>query len=238
MRMPGQNQFDAATFINYWHYRMIDYHPTKPWNISWVAVSPTHEWFIWNELTANHDKTTSFELREIIKSESLLEEDEEFNRRTLIDPLACVAQGNTNRSVFDDLSSGDLGLRRCESADTKNNNGRVVIKTRLKNALSCGVPGNNLDTKNPPDIRFGHYKPTLWFLDSCPEHIEHFRAWRLVDWKQAHVRAERVAKKPAERYSDYPRNLEFMGSDNPVFYQRKQSNPQYSSLFQGRRSFA
>jgi hypothetical protein len=227
--------FDAATFRNYWHYRIVDFHQSKPWYISWVAISPTHEWFVWRELKAFHDRTTSFELRDIIKSESLLHEDEEFNHRTLIDPLAMVPQGNTNRSVFDDISSGDLGLRRCQSADTKNSNGRIVTKTRLKNALICGVPGNNLDTKNPPDIRFGHYRPTLWFLDSCPEHIEYFRAWRMVDWKTAATKAERVAKKPSEKWSDYPRNIEFLGADNPVFYQRKQTEPHYSSLFQGQR---
>ena len=190
---------------------------------------------MWNELKSFHDKVTSFDLRDVIKSESLLQEDEEFNRRTLIDPLATVQQGNTNRSVFDDISSGDLGLRRCQSADTKNSNGRIAVKTRLKNALSCGIPGNNLDTKSPPDIRFGHYKPTLWFLNSCPEHVEHFRAWRLVDYKQAHVKAERVAKKPSEKWSDYCRNIEFLGADNPVFYEQKQSEPRFSSLFQGRR---
>jgi hypothetical protein len=234
--IPFEKFFDASLFRNYWHYRIIDFHPTKPWYITWVAVSPTHEWFVWNELKATHDRTTSFELRDIIKSESLLGEDEEYNRRTYIDPLACVSQNNTNRSVKDDISSGDEGLRRVESADTKNNNGRVNVKTRLKNALSCGVPGNNLDTKSPPDIRFGSYRPTLWFFDNCEEHIEHFRSWRLVDFKQAHVRATRTSKKESEKWSDYCRNLEFLGAANPVFYERrKQDNvPRLTSLFQGR----
>ena len=136
---------------------------------------------MWNELKAYHDKTTSFELRDQIKAESLLEEDDEFNRKTIIDPLACVDQANTNRSVKDDISSGEQGLRRVESADTKNKNARINIKNRLKNALICGVPGNNLNTKDPPDIRFGQYRPTLWFLDNCEEHIEHFRHWRQPD---------------------------------------------------------
>ena len=227
--------FDPNVFRNYWHYRVIDFHPTKPWYISWVAVTPTHEWIVWNELKAYHDKVTSFELRDVIKSESLLDEDDEFNRRTYIDPLACVMQANTNRSIKDDISSGELGLRRVESADTKNNNGRINVKTRLKNALSCGVPGNNIDSKSPPDIRFGQYKPTLWFLNSCEEHIEHFRHWRLVDYKQAQVKAERVAKKPSEKWSDYCRNLEFLGAANPVFYQRRETNWEPSKLFQGRR---
>jgi hypothetical protein len=234
-KLSFEKVFDQGLFRNYWHFRIIDFHPTKPWYISWVAVSPEHEWFVWNELKAFHDRTTSFELRDIIKSESLIEEDEEFNRRTYIDPLACVAQGNTNRSVKDDISSGSEGLRRVESADTKNSNGRVMIKTRLKNALSCGVPGNNKDLKSPPDIRFGHYKPTLWFLDSCPEHMEHFKSWRLVDFKQQHVRAVRTSKKESEKWSDYCRNLEFLGAANPVYYQRKESNHSPSTLFQGRR---
>ena len=233
--VPFEKVYDPSLFRNYWHYRIIDFHPTKPWYISWVAVSPEHEWFVWNELKAFHDKTTSFELRDIIKSESLLEEEDEYNRRTYIDPLACVSQANTNRSVKDDISSGELGLRRVESADTKNNNGRINIKTRLKNALVCGVPGNNLDRKSPPDIRFRHYKPTLWFLDSCPEHVEHFKSWRLVDYKQAHVKATRTAKKPSEKWSDYCRNIEFLGAANPVFYQRVETYHPPSRLFQGRR---
>jgi hypothetical protein len=235
--LPYDKVFDLGLFRGYWHYRVIDFHPTKPWYISWVAVTPGHEWIVYNEMKAFHDTTTSFELRDEIKAENIVDEDDEFNRRTLIDPLACVAQGNTNRSVKDDISSGDLGLRRVQSADTKNENGRIQIKTRLKNALSCGVLGNNIDTRNPPDIRFGKYKPTLWFLDNCEEHIEHFSHWRLIDFKQAHVKATRTSKKPSEKWSDYCRNIEFMGADNPVFYRQGRTEWEDRPWFRGQRKY-
>jgi len=234
--LPFDKVFDANVFKKYWHYRIIDFHPTKPWYISWVAVTPTHEWFVWNELKAYHDNVTSFDLRDEIKAESLVDEDEDVNRKTYIDPLACVAQGNTNRSVKDDISSGELGLRRVESADTKNENGRIMTKVRLKNSVRCGVPGNNLDTKSPPDIRFGQYRPTIWFLDSCPGHVEHFQSWRLVDFKQAHVKAVRTTKKPSEKWSDYCRNIEFLNAGNPVFVQPAQKMWEPSRLFQGQRA--
>jgi hypothetical protein len=235
-RQSFDKVFNADLFRNYWHFRIIDFHPAKPWYVTWVAVTPEHEWFVWNELKAYHDKKTSHDLRDEVKAESLLDEDEEFNRRTLIDPLAKVKQQNTGLSVFDDISMGELGLRRCEAADTKNSQGRMNIKTRLKNAAVCAVPGNNFFPNLPPDIRYGHYKPTLWFLDNCSEHIDHFRSWRYIDFKQAAVKAVRTTKRESEKWSDYCRNLEFLGAFNPVYYDRvKDDNWHKSSLFQGRR---
>jgi hypothetical protein len=228
--------FSADRFKNYWHFRIIDFHPSKPWDVSWVAVTPHHEWFVWNELEASHDRKTSHDLRDDIKDESLLDEDDEFNRTTLVDPLAQVKQNNTGLSVFDDISMGELGLRRCQSADTKNAQGRMNIKARLKNSVTCGVPGNNYFPNQPPDIRYGHYKPTIWFLDNCTGHIEHFRSWRYIDYKQAAVKAVRVVKRESEKWSDYCRNLEFLGALNPVYYEKvKDDNWHKSSLFQGRK---
>jgi len=231
--------FDSSLFRNYWHYRIIDFHPSKPWYVSWIAVTPYHEWFVWNELVASHDKKTSHDLRDQIKAESLLDEDDEFNRRTLVDPLAQVKQNNTGLSVFDDISMGELGLRRCESADTKNAQGRMNIKARLKNAAICGVPGNNHFPTQPPDIRYGHYKPTIWFLDNCTGHMEHMKSWRYIDFKQAHVKATRTTKRESEKWSDFCRNLEFLGALNPVYYDETPSATWHQSrLFQGRRRTA
>jgi hypothetical protein len=176
--------FSKTLFKSYWHYRMIDYHPSKPWFVSFVAVSPQQEWFTWNELN----------------------------------PLAKVKQPNSGWSVFEDLSRGEEGLRMCEAADTKNEQGRMNIRKRLKNALECGIPGNN-EMRDPyGDQRFGNYKPTLWILDSCPQHVEHLLNWRWADWKQEHVKAIRDSKKPTEKWSDFCRNLEFLGAHDPVFY--------------------
>lgn len=231
--VPFDKVWNADLFRNYWHFRMIDYHPAKPWYCSWVAISPKNEWFVWNELLGKHDFMTSIDLREQIKGESLLQEDHPFNRATLVDPLAKVKQPNTGFSVFEDISIGENGLRRCTAADTKNQNGRLHIKQRLKNSLECGVPGNNLN-RGEPDVRFGIYKPTIWFLSNCTGHINHFNSWRYVDWKQEHVKAVKDVKRESEKFSDYCRNLEFLGALNPVWYEMRDSNYSQSTLFQGR----
>lgn len=243
-KVPFDKVFDASLFRNYWHYRIIDYHPSKPWYVSWVAVTPHHEWFVWNEMIVNHDKKTIQELRDDIKSESLLDEDDEFNRRTLIDPLSKVSKVKSSYSTFDELSMGELGLRNCMTADTKDEkagrSSRAQIKTRLKNSITCQVPGNNFFPNDPPDVRYGHYKPTLWFLNNCDGHIQHFKSWRYIDFKQAHVKATRTTKRESEKWSDFCRNIEFLGALNPVYYDniRASDNWHKSELFQGRRRTA
>lgn len=240
--VPYDKVFDENLFRNFWHFRMIDYHPQKPWNVSWVAVSPTHEWFVWNEFEAVHDRCVTTELRDAIKSKSLLEEDDPYNRMTLVDPLAKVAQANTGFSVFDDLSRGVDGLRRCQAADTKTTmeregqtSGRMNIRKRLKNSLDAGIPGNNLRKGELPDPRYGDYHPTIWFLDNCRGHIEHFHSWRYVDYQMEHVKAVKTTKRESEKWSDYPKNIEFLGVLNPVFYQERQAPWEGSRYFQGNR---
>jgi len=241
--VPFDKVWDESLFRRYWHYRMIDYHPSKPWYVSWVAISPTHEWFVWNELKAFHHHDTDIDIRDRIKVESLLEEDEEYNRATLIDPLAKIKQQNTGFSVFDDISMGEQGLRRCRSADTKHKadqisdtGGRMNVMLRLKNSVICGVPGNNLNKDEPEDIRYGKYRPTIWFMDNCSGHVEHFRSWRYIDFKQEAVKAVRETKRESEKWSDYCRNIEFLGSLNPVWYDMPKSEHKPSKLFQGRRA--
>jgi hypothetical protein len=234
-KVPHDKVFDASLFRTYWNFRIIDFHPSKPWAVSWVAVSPTHEWFVWNELWQNHDNRTTLELRDEIKNESLFDEDEEFNRCTLIDPLSTVKQTNTGFSVYDDLQMGEYGLRRLTTADTKNSSGRDHIKMRLKNSLIAGVPGNNLNKNHNDEPRYGAYLPTIWFLDSCRRHIEHFKSFRKVPWKQEHVKATRDVMRDSEKFSDYPRNLEFLGNLSPVFWTKQESHWERSRLFQGNR---
>ncbi len=236
-KQPADKYFDPGAFRTYWNYRIVDYHPSKPWDVSFIVVDPHNEWFVWNELHQTHDNRTTLELRDEIKTESLLKEDEEFNRVTLIDPLSNVKQGNTGFSTFDDLSMGESGLRRLTPADTKNSQGRMNIKMRLKNSLICGVPGNNLDKNGISETRYGYYLPTLWFMDNCRGHIEHFKNWRYVDWKQEHVKATRVVKRESEKWSDYCRNLEFLGALNPVYYNMHENDNYWESsrLFQGQR---
>lgn len=230
--------FDAALFREYWHFRVIDYHPSKPWYVTWVAITPTNEWFIWHEFVATHDRCTTYDLRDQIKGMSLLQEDDPFNRATLIDPLSEVKQPNTGYSVFDDLKRGEDGIRRLTPADTKNASARDRVKVRLKNALDAGVPGNNINKKNAYSERYGIYMPTLWFLDCCKVHIEHFDKWRLVDFKQEHVKATRTIKRPSEKWSDFCRNIEFLAALDPVFYQMpsESDNRKPLFLFRGRRN--
>ena len=108
------------------------------------------------------------------------------------------------------------------------------IKMRLKNASECGKPGNNYKKHGEPDLRYGLYRPTIWFMDNCKGHIEHLNSWRYIDFKQEHVKAVKTVKRESEKYSDYCRNLEFLGALNPVFYHRVKGKYNRSSLFQGR----
>ena len=82
-RISYDKYWDEDAFRYFWHYRMIDYHPSKPWYVSFVAVSPTHEWYIWNELKLQHDRATTIDLRDTIKHTSLIDEDDMYNRRTI-----------------------------------------------------------------------------------------------------------------------------------------------------------
>jgi hypothetical protein len=234
---PFDKYFDASVFRTYWNYRIIDYHPSKPWDVSFVVVTPRNEWIVWNELHQTHDNRTTLELRDEIKTESLLKEDEEYNRCTLIDPLSTVKQTNTGFSTFDDLAMGSAGLRRLTTADTKNSQGRMNIKMRMKNSAICGVPENNLVKNGEEDPRYGYYLPTIWFLDNCRRHVEHFKSWRYVDWKQEHVKAVKTVKRESEKNSDYCRNLEFLGCLNPVYYQMHDNSDYWepTKRFQGQR---
>ena len=159
-----------------------------------------------------------------------------MNRRTYIDPLAKQKQPSIGVSVYEDLASGEEGLRRCAPADTKNERGRFEINRRLKNALKCRIPNNNFRPDLPPDKRFGKYLPTLWIMNDCKGHIEHFTHFRYKAYKDPHLKATRDAPRPdshEDKYSDYCRNLEFLGAANPVFFH--QSKQQYAprQAFQG-----
>jgi hypothetical protein len=240
--VPALEVFSADLFRRYWNYRVIDFHPQKPWYVSYIAITPQNEWIVWNELLARHENKSTLEMRDMIKMESVADEDSEFNRATLIDPLSTMKQhssDNSGTTVFDDLKRGDRGIHRLMCADTKNVQGRMEIKKRLKNSLKCQVPGNNLDTTDQIDPRYGDYLPTIWFTDNCKGHIEHFNSWRMVDFKQDHVKATRDIKRESEKFSDYTRNIEFLGCLNPVYYRQDiQSNFEPSRLFQGRRMVA
>jgi hypothetical protein len=113
---------------------------------------------------------------------------------------------------------------------------------RLKNAALCEKPGNNMiPVGEPEDPRYGYWRPTLWFMDNCRHHIEHFKNWRTVDYVLEKTRATKTVKRESEKWSDFCRNLEFLGSINPVWYDMHQQNDNYwesRKFFQGQRAVA
>lgn len=223
-------------FSSMWNYRVIDYHPNKPWNVSWVAVSDRNEWFVFQEYLANSDRYTTNEIRDHIRAMSVVDEDDLFNRASLIDPLSKMMQSNSGMSAFDSLRLGEEGLRRLQGADTKNTNGRMSIKTRINNSLRCGMPFNNMHPDGVVDMRYGPYLPTIWFTSDCPGHIEHFSNWRYIDWQHERVKANKTTKREGEKWSDYCRNLEFLGALNPVYYEQDEADDYTENrYFRGRR---
>jgi len=238
-RISFDKYFNEDAFRYFWHYRMIDYHPTKPWYVSFVAVSPTHEWYVWHELKLMHDRATTIDLRDTIKHSSLVDEEDMYNRRTLVDPLANIAQPNSGFTIMEDLARGPEGLRGVESAFTKTEQARQNIRRRINNSLTCGRPGNNLRKMGEPDPRFGNYLPTLWVMDTCPGHIEHFMKWRMVDLVHEHVKATNDEKRIAQKYSDFCRNIEFLGAEDPVWFElRQQYYNDERDWFNGQRKLA
>jgi len=232
--LPYDDYWNPDQFMHYWHYRIIDYHPHKPWYVTWAALSDKQELFVWNEWVASHEKATVIDLRDIIKEKSLLSEHDENNRRTIVDPLARMTQPDPDRrgyselSIFDHLQRGEFGLRRVQTADTRNsaNQGRMNVRTRLKNALECGVPENNVVEADDHryDPKYGGYLPTIWFLNHLKGHIEHFMNWREMEWKTEQAKAEHEAKRPTERWSDFCRNIEFLCGTDPIFYHTSDLN--------------
>jgi hypothetical protein len=233
--IKAEDYFDKDMFKTFWNFRIIDYHPQKPWYISYVAASPRNEWFVWNELLARHDTKVTLDIREEIKRNSIVEEEDDNNRATLIDPLAEVKQPNTGHSVFEDLSQGQYGLRRTMPADTKNSQGRMNIKMRLKNSIQCKEPWNNMNKDTNTIERYGEYLPTLWFMDNCKVHKEHFKSWRYVN-PSPQMQAIKTVKQESQKWSDFCRNLEFLGALDPVWHEMAESSYEPRRWFQGRKA--
>ena len=226
-RIPAEKYFDGEKFKRFWQYRVIDYHPVKPWAITWMACSPQNEWFVWNEWLANHDRMSLEGIKDEIKKKSLVEEEDDFNRCTLVDPLAKsqrVFEQNQRQghNIFDNLRLGEGGLKRLREADTKNENGHLAIKLRLSNSVKCEVPFNNYD-KDFNDPVFKQNRPTLWFMDTCRNHIDSFRNWRVAQ-NDNEVGAMKKTRRAIQKWSDFCRNMEYLANLNPVHYKYNQFN--------------
>lgn len=163
------------------HARGIDYHENNPWAVGWIALSPTNEVFIYNELLPSSEMV-SLDIATAIASKS---GDYKYSLN-LIDPLAAKKQANTGMSVVDDLNRyfyefqkdgfGTGGYWR--TWDTKSTRGRDEIRSRLNNSKLVGVPFNNKITRDGRSIHL----PTIWILDNCRLAAEYMYQWRREEW--------------------------------------------------------
>lgn len=150
--------------------------------IPFTTLTPTNEWFIWEQLKLDHSTYTT---KMIVEKMA-----EKMNRLKfgfgLIDPLANIVQSNVNTTVVFDINLEFRRLRKegiCngivfESWDTKSTLGRERIKQRLKNSTQCEKPGNNavMDEKTGTFT----YLPTIW-IDryKCPDIHRSIGKWCL-----------------------------------------------------------
>ncbi len=180
--------FDEWTF-----FRSEDYHPATDLAIVWVALSPTNEMFVWEELTIDPERNNTLSVCEAIARISGSSKRYAMN---MIDPLAATKQSNTSRSVIDDMNRYFQEFKRAgmctggvwESANTKggvskslhNIRGREQLRLRLYNSILCEVPFNNRQEKDGLVKRL----PTLWVLNNCKQVGKSLRNWRIEDGKE------------------------------------------------------
>lgn len=190
------------------YFRSEDYHPTTDICIVWVALSPTNEMFIYQEMTIDPEMNTT-----LIKCERI--RDMSGNRKyamNVIDPFAAINQPNTGRSVLDDMNhyfrefknQGLCSGGHWESANTKNKvfksdtiRGREQLRLRMYNSLLCEKPFNNRVEKDGLVRRL----PTVWVLDNCRQVISSLKKWRMENGK------------PSNDWSHYCTAIEFLLKD-------------------------
>lgn len=199
--------------ITYKFARCIDYHSHNPWAVTFLAVSPQDEIFVWDEYMPSPEKLTTWEMAKVIATRS-------YNYRyttDLIDPLANERQPNTGTSPREDLNVYFMTLKReglgtgayWEPADTKNERGIDEFRKRLANSLRCGKPFNN---KNPNrTVGEPIYLPTIWIADHCKNTIESLKNWRREEWADRNSKLTKDEKdKPQQKYSHFPHAIEYL----------------------------
>jgi len=204
------DEHDCTPPHTFRHIRAIDYHTHNPWAVTWVALSPQDELFVYHEWAPSPDK---FVTRAIAERIANMSKDRRFDFN-LIDPLANSVQTNTGTTTVQDLNREFHALRNngvgmggfWEGWDTKSTRGRDKIRERLKNSLKAGQPFNNEYASNDG---IG-YMPTIWFFNTTVEMIRSMRQWRLETWSTQTRAAINKDKKesPAQRYSHFPMCLE------------------------------
>lgn len=214
-------------FPEWVHARMEDFHQSTNLAIVWIALSPYDEAFVYQEWNPSPEKLTTYEVARRIADMS---KDYRYTL-DLIDPLADITQVNTGRTVIDDMNRhmkefkiNGIGTGAYWRAwDTKSLRGRDQVRMRLKNAVECQRPFNNLVKRDGREVRI----PTLWILNNCKLVAQSLKQWRKDE------RGE-----PEQRYSHFNCAIEAVMKEQqwrPRRNMDRQESREPLGIFQGRR---
>ena len=195
--------------------RMIDFHTSVPWAITWIALSPEDEAFVWEEMNPDpHDWTTNAICKEIAKRSLHYK-----YRINLIDKLSTDKQVITNTSCQEDMNKyfrewGRLAYDKdtpWESWEDKSTKGQDKVRERLINAKICGKPFNNSQMIHGVKERL----PTLWIFDKCRNMALSLKSWKQEEWLS---RESIVTKDPKDKtevkWSHFNKTLEAVMMDS------------------------
>jgi hypothetical protein len=135
-----------------------------------------------------------------------------------MDPLAQTAQPNTGTSVMDDMNRYFLNAKReglCSGAywqpwNTKSERGRDMVAMRMKNAVTCGKPFNNLQVRDGKK----EYLPTIWIFSRCKNFANSFKNWRWEEWADPSAQVSKEEKNTAQqKFSHFPMTVEGLLKD-------------------------
>ncbi len=205
-----EDYFPKGIPDHYQRYLIIDYHQRTPWAISFIAISPENEWFVYDELWLDPAKYVTWDIAARISHKLYRSPDPKYG---LIDPLACHKQSNTGRTVLGDLKKAlrEMGHNfSIYPADTKGGAGRERIKERFYHANIAKKPFNNEG-----------YLPTLWISNTCHNHIYQIRNFIFDEYTSQYTKAKNDPKNNVQnKNSHFPVNLEFLAKKVQGFYVR------------------
>jgi len=116
--------------------------------------------------------------------------------------------------------------------DTKSRKGYDEAQKRLKNALIVGKPFNNKIV----DQRGARRLPTIWFFNTCREHIDSFKNARYDEWaNRDQMEVKEMKEKIVPRWSHFCMTIECMLKDNAIalpFTGERMQHP-HPKYFQG-----
>ena len=194
--IPEGKYFPNGISHDWIHARMIDYHQSVPWAITWIVMSPDNEAFVYNEMNPDPHTWTTLGICKEIANRS---RDYKFIAN-LIDPLSNHKQVNTNTSCMEDMNRIFREMKKegygtggyWEGWDTKGTKGEDAVRERLINSKICGRPFNNLQKIDGKEERL----PTLWILDHCKEVGLSLKNWKMEQWVD---RSAQVTKDPKDK---------------------------------------